>query len=61
MPDALAKTIPIWCFVMNRLLFRGKKDQLELFTPKNVVGMSEHAQIMARLDRFVEDAEVPEL
>lgn len=61
MPDALAKTVPIWCCVMNRLLFRDEREQMELFTPKNVVGMSEHAQINARLDSFVKDAEVSKL
>lgn len=61
MPDALAKTIPIWCFVINRLLFGYETERLELFTPKNVVGMSEHAQINARLDGFVQDVEVSKL
>lgn len=61
MPDALAKTIPIWCAVINRLLFRNAMDQMELFTPNNVVGRSEHAQIEAKLDGFVTDVEVSEL
>ena len=61
MPDALAKTIPIWCCVMNRLLFRDERGKMELFTPKNVVGMSEHAQIDAKIDSFVTDAEVSTL
>lgn len=59
MPDALAKTIPIWCFVMNKLLFKDQEGKIELFTPKNVVGVSEHAQINARLGSFIADAEVP--
>ena len=58
MPDALAKTIPIWCVVLNRLLFGNEMGEMELFTPRNVVGMSEHAQIHARLDGFVRDVEV---
>lgn len=59
MPDALAKTVPIWCAVMNRLLFGdGAMGTTELFTPTNVVGKSEHAQISARLDGFVRDAKV---
>lgn len=61
MPDALAKTIPIWCCVMNRLLFSDEIEKLELFTAKNVVGMSEHAQINSRIDSFVTDAEVSKL
>ena len=58
MPDALSKTIPIWCAVINRLLFRDTPTAHELFTPQAVVGASEHAQIEARLETFVEDAEV---
>lgn len=61
MPDALAKTVPIWCCVMNRLLFRDERGKMELFTPENVVGMSEHAQINARIDSFVTDLEVSQL
>ena len=34
---------------------------MELFMPKNVVGMSEHAQISEKLDSFVTDAEVSKL
>ncbi|KXT00343.1 hypothetical protein AC578_5877 [Pseudocercospora eumusae] len=51
MPDALSKTVPIWCCVLNRLLF-GSGD---LSTPMDVVGESEHAQIEARLDNLLED------
>lgn len=61
MPDALAKTIPIWCCVISRILFRDERGKMELFTPENVVGMSEHAQINARIDSFVADAEVSQL
>ncbi|KAF7187017.1 tRNA A64-2'-O-ribosylphosphate transferase [Pseudocercospora fuligena] len=50
MPDALSKTVPIWCCVLNRLLF-GSGD---LSTPMDVVGESEHAQIDARLDDLLE-------
>lgn len=58
MPDALAKTIPIWCVVINRLLFGDRMEHLELHTPSHMVGSSEHAQINARLDGFRDDAEV---
>lgn len=58
MPDALAKTIPIWCVVINRLLFGDRREHLELHTPSHVVGLSEHAQINARLDGFLDDAKV---
>ncbi|KAL8828085.1 MAG: hypothetical protein Q9170_006751 [Blastenia crenularia] len=53
MPDALSKTVPIWCAVMNRLLFDGESG---FCTPESVVGRSEHSQIEARLDRFVSEA-----
>lgn len=54
MPDALAKTIPIWCAVMNRLLF-GKGAVL---VPEHVVGESERAQMQERLERWVDAAKV---
>lgn len=58
MPDALTKTIPIWCVVINRLLFGDTPAAHQLFTHKDVVGPSEHAQIEARLETFVEDTKV---
>ncbi|KAL9002741.1 MAG: hypothetical protein Q9188_004341, partial [Gyalolechia gomerana] len=56
MPDALSKTVPIWCTVMNRLLFEHNSEDLGLYTPDDVVNPSEHAQIEARLDRFLDEA-----
>ena len=56
MPDALSKTVPIWCAVLNRLLFENISERHALNTPPQVVGKSEHAQIEARLDVFLEDA-----
>lgn len=58
MPDAITKTIPIWCAVINRLLFADTPIAHEFFTPNSIVGPSEHAQIEARLETFVEDAKV---
>ena len=58
MPDALSKTIPIWCAVMNRLLFREMHESHKLVTPKEIVGASEHAQIEALLDGFVNNVKV---
>ena len=54
MPDALSKTIPIWCCVMNRVLFPDHADH-ELHTPPQVVSESEHAHIERRLEGFVHD------
>ena len=58
MPDALSKTIPIWCAVINRLLFREVPESHRLLTPKAVVGASEHAQIEALLDGLINNVEV---
>jgi len=54
MPDALSKTIPIWCCVMNRAIFGDeKKHEMGLFTPPQAVSESEHAQMEKRIDGFV--------
>ncbi|KAK1655541.1 initiator tRNA phosphoribosyl transferase [Colletotrichum phormii] len=59
MPDALSKTIPIWCAVLNAALFPdlaldpARQKHLRLFTPPNVVSASEHAQIAALLPSFL--------
>lgn len=53
MPDALTKTIPIWCSVLNRLLFPNSNESHELYTPPQVVSQSEHAQINALLPSFL--------
>ena len=58
MPDALSKTVPIWCAVINRALFPDLLDAHTLHTPPRVVGASEHAQIEERLAGFVRDFEV---
>lgn len=53
MPDALSKTIPIWCSVLNRYLFPSNLSSHQLHTPPQVVSKSEHAQISALLPSFV--------
>ncbi|KAJ5238924.1 hypothetical protein N7468_003543 [Penicillium chermesinum] len=53
MPDALSKTIPIWCAVLNRALFPSETDYHEVHLPPNYLGRSEEAQIEARIDGFV--------
>jgi tRNA A64-2'-O-ribosylphosphate transferase len=52
MPDALSKTIPIWCSVINRVLFPSESQFHELYTPPRVVSNTEHAQIFALLPSF---------
>ncbi|KAL8847301.1 MAG: hypothetical protein Q9221_007646 [Calogaya cf. arnoldii] len=56
MPDALSKTVPIWCAVMNRLLFGQHGCDIGLHIPTTVVGPSEQSQIECHLDGFVSDA-----
>ncbi|KAL8873604.1 MAG: hypothetical protein Q9174_000952 [Haloplaca sp. 1 TL-2023] len=58
MPDALSKTIPIWCAVINRLLFDQGSRSIGLNTPKSVVSPSEHSQVENRIDGFVEEAKL---
>ncbi|XXH00057.1 hypothetical protein Hte_006399 [Hypoxylon texense] len=55
MPDALSKTVPIWCCVLNRVLFPDApgSHHHQLFTPPNAVSPSEHAQIEARIPEHV--------
>ena len=58
MPDALSKTVPIWCSVMNRLLFPDLSSSHSLKTPEEVVAPSENSQIEAKLDDFTRRAKV---
>ncbi|KAK9459355.1 tRNA A64-2'-O-ribosylphosphate transferase [Lipomyces oligophaga] len=50
MPDALSKTIPIWCCVLNAVLF----GVVELYTPPGMVSRSEHDQICCRIPGWAE-------
>jgi tRNA A64-2'-O-ribosylphosphate transferase len=52
MPDALSKTIPIWCYVINCAVFDDQKHAL--YTPPHAVSKSEHAQIENKLDGCVQ-------
>lgn len=58
MPDALSKTVPIWCAVINRLVFPEEVAAGKLHAPAQVIGRSEQALIEARLRNFVRDVEV---
>ncbi|WFD18024.1 tRNA A64-2'-O-ribosylphosphate transferase [Malassezia caprae] len=67
-PDALAKTVPIWCAVLNRASARihGTPACPPLATPADAVARSEHAQIEAHLDAWTDrlccsDLRVPRL
>ncbi|KAI8059750.1 initiator tRNA phosphoribosyl transferase [Thamnidium elegans] len=58
-PDALSKTIPIWCCTVNRAVAvyrgtNGDKDwDTKLHTLPSAVSRSEHAQIESKIDDFV--------
>ena len=58
MPDALSKTVPIWCTVVNRAVKATfSKDaswDIALYTPPGTVSAQEHAQIEARLDGWAD-------
>jgi tRNA A64-2'-O-ribosylphosphate transferase len=53
MPDALSKTLPIWCSVLNRFLFPNQSECHQLYTPPQVVSDSERTQISALLPSFL--------
>ncbi|KAJ5906821.1 uncharacterized protein N7473_003737 [Penicillium subrubescens] len=53
MPDALSKTIPIWCAVLNRALFPTQTAYHAVNLPPNYLGESEEYQIANRIDGFV--------
>lgn len=57
MPDALSKTIPIWCSVINRFFFPSRPESHKLYTPPQVVSDTEHAQISALLPSFLASLE----
>jgi len=57
MPDALSKTIPVWCSVVNQFLFPDLQDSHKLYTPPQVVSDTEHAQISNLLPSFLESLE----
>ncbi|KAG6836477.1 hypothetical protein H0H93_007646 [Arthromyces matolae] len=60
MPDALSKTVPIWCAVVNRAIVRRHPGpdksswDTALYTPPGVVSGQEHHQIELRLDAWAE-------
>lgn len=71
-PDALSKTVPIWCAVLNRvriLLLPPRPENSEvnlagwekdgkLWTLPSAIGRSEHSQIEAKIDEWAERLKV---
>ncbi|KAF9485227.1 initiator tRNA phosphoribosyl transferase [Pholiota conissans] len=64
-PDALSKTVPIWCAVINRAMLlrypalgQGRAEScwnVALYTPPSTVSRQEHHQIELRLDDWARD------
>lgn len=54
MPDALSKTIPVWCCVLNRAFFPNDPAAHQLYAPPQVVSKSEHAQMTNLIPQFVQ-------
>ncbi|KAI0091657.1 tRNA A64-2'-O-ribosylphosphate transferase [Irpex rosettiformis] len=55
-PDALSKTVPLWCAVINRAIKAKYRIQdhwdTSLYTPPGVVSAQEHSQIEHKLDHW---------
>jgi len=63
MPDALSKTVPIWCAVVNRAICLRYPELAEnwdtaLYTPPSVVTKNEHEQIEKLLNNWAQDLQV---
>lgn len=56
MPDALSKTVPIWCSVINRAIKanfeKGEDWDIALYTPPAVVSSQENRQIEAQMHQW---------
>lgn len=59
MPDALLKTIPIWCAVISTIMAKRGFFELDnvLYTPRSMVSESEHNEIAKKINHFVLEAE----
>lgn len=53
MPDALSKTIPTWCAVLNQTLFPSHPSSHDLHVPPTVVSSSEASQMTSHLPFFL--------
>ena len=66
MPDALSKTVPIWCAVINRAIAKRRSNEsisavsvedtwnTNLYCPPNVVSPTEKSQIEAHIDKWAD-------
>ncbi|KAG0708686.1 tRNA A64-2'-O-ribosylphosphate transferase [Suillus ampliporus] len=67
MPDALSKTVPIWCAVINRAVLKTTPEMnldvdadadawnTKLYTPPGVVSAQEHDQMEKKLDGWADE------
>lgn len=66
MPDALLKTAPIWCSVLNYIVYEGDHEEIPetfktlqednwLATPREMVSESEHHAIVQRIPEFARE------
>ncbi len=54
-PDALSKTIPLWCAVLNEMLELDlNQDERKLRVLPSAVSANESSQMMARIPSFVQ-------
>ncbi|KAI0827991.1 initiator tRNA phosphoribosyl transferase [Trametes gibbosa] len=57
-PDALSKTVPTWCAVLNRAMAKAYPDKkgwdLNIYCPPGAVSEQERSQIEARLDGWAD-------
>ncbi|KIL00894.1 hypothetical protein PAXRUDRAFT_821235 [Paxillus rubicundulus Ve08.2h10] len=60
-PDALSKTVPIWCSVINRAILKKSVGNhphnwdTTLYTPPGAVSSQEHSQIERKLDAWASE------
>lgn len=54
MPDALSKTVPVWCCVLNRVMYPDQSSYHDLYVPPSAVSDSEQSQMAALIPGFVE-------
>ena len=60
MPDALSKTVPIWCAVLNRCFSRGSGSD-EIWFPSECVSAQEKSHIEALIPSFVNTLKVADV
>jgi tRNA A64-2'-O-ribosylphosphate transferase len=61
-PDALSKTVPIWCEVVNRAVrlrhHIAWKEDSKLYTPAGTVSAQEHHQIETKIGTWAHELAV---